>query len=99
MGCEADDPLIPWAFAEDVNPYGARLQAMFGSDISHWDVPDMTETVSEAWEHVEEGRIDRGAFRDFVFANAVRMHGGANPRFFTGTVVEAAAAAELEVGR
>jgi len=82
-----------------VNPYGARLQAMFGSDISHWDVPDMTETVSEAWEHVEEGRIDRGAFRDFVFANAVRMHGGANPRFFTGTVVEAAAAAELEVGR
>ena len=96
MGCEADDPLIPWAFAEHMNPYGARLQAMFGSDISHWDVPDMTETVSEAWEHVEHGRMDEAAFRDFVFANAVRMHGGANPRFFAGTAVEAAAAAELE---
>ena len=95
MGCEADDPLIPWAFAEDVNPFGARLQAMFGSDISHWDVPDMTETVSEAWEHVDAGRINLRDFRDFVFGNAVRMHGGANPRFFSGTVVESAAAAEL----
>ncbi|MCU1373387.1 MAG: hypothetical protein JWO68_673 [Actinomycetia bacterium] len=95
MGCEADDPLIPWAFAESINPYGARLQAMFGSDISHWDVPDMTEPVEEAYEHVEHGRMTDRDFRDFVFTNGVRLHGGANPSFFTGTSVEAAATAEL----
>jgi predicted TIM-barrel fold metal-dependent hydrolase len=96
MGCEADDPLIPWAFAEEINPHGARLHAMFGSDISHWDVPDMTHPVAEAWEHVEEGRIGRGDFRDFVFTNAVRFHAGANPRFFEGTAVEGAVAAEQQ---
>jgi hypothetical protein len=94
MGCEADDPLIPWAFAESVNPYGARLQAMFGSDISHWDVPDMTEPVEEAYEHVEHGRISERDFRDFVFTNAVALHAGANPDFFRGTAVEAAVDAE-----
>ena len=92
MGCEADDPLIPWAFAGEVNPYGARLQAMFGSDVSHWDVPDMRDTVVEAYEHVEHGRIDEQAFREFVFTNGARLHGDA---FFRGTVVEAAVAAEL----
>lgn len=95
MGCEADDPLIPWAFAESINPHGARLQAMFGSDISHWDVVDMTEPVEEAYEHVDEGRMTERDFRDFVFTNAVHLHAGANPRFFDGTVVEAAVAAEL----
>ena len=32
------------------NPLGARLRAMMGSDISHWDVPDMTEPVADAYE-------------------------------------------------
>ena len=48
FGCEADDRLVTWAFAEHVNPAGARLRPIFGSDISHWDVPDMTEPVEEA---------------------------------------------------
>ena len=48
FGCEADDRLVAWAFAEHVNPAGARLRPIFGSDISHWDVPDMTEPVEEA---------------------------------------------------
>jgi predicted TIM-barrel fold metal-dependent hydrolase len=95
MGCEADDPLVPWAFAEHINPGGARLHAMFGSDVSHWDVVDMTEPVEEAYEHVEHGRMTERDFRDFVFTNGVRMHGGADPSFFAGTVVEAAASAEL----
>jgi len=42
FGCEADDRLLAWAFAENVNPAGARFRPIFGSDISHWDVPDMT---------------------------------------------------------
>ena len=36
------------AFNTKVNPFGARLNAMFGSDISHWDVPDMAEVLGEA---------------------------------------------------
>ena len=41
------------AFNTAVNPFGAELNAMMGSDISHWDVPDMTEVLEEAWEMVE----------------------------------------------
>ena len=44
-GCEADDPMTATAFNTKANPFGARLNAMFGSDISHWDVPDMTEVL------------------------------------------------------
>ena len=57
FGCEADDPLVAWAFRDDVNPLGARLRPILGSDISHWDVPDMTEPVAEAYELVEHGVI------------------------------------------
>ena len=59
FGCEADDPINAWAFNERVNPFGARLRAMFGSDISHWDVPDMAESVHEAWEQVERGTLSQ----------------------------------------
>ena len=39
FGCEADDPLITVGVRrDDVNPLGARLRPVFGSDISHWDV-------------------------------------------------------------
>ncbi len=33
---------------------GARLRAMFASDIGHWDVPDFTGVLPEAWELVED---------------------------------------------
>jgi hypothetical protein len=91
FGCEADDPLVGWAFAEGVNPFGARLHAMLGSDISHWDVSDMTEPIAEAYGLVERGALSEADFCDFSFANAVRLHGGMNPAFFNGTVVEQAA--------
>jgi hypothetical protein len=95
MGCEADDPLIPWAFAREVNPLGATFNVVFGSDISHWDVPDMTHPLAEAWECVEDGPVHQDDFRAFVFGNPVRLHAGANPGFFAGTAVEAAASAEV----
>jgi hypothetical protein len=95
MGCEADDPLVPWAFARDVNPLGARFNVVFGSDISHWDVPDMTHPVAEAWEAVDDGRVSADDFRAFVFANPVRLHAGANPAFFAGTAVADAVDREL----
>ena len=92
FGCEADDPMVAWAFRADTNPLGARLRAMFSSDIGHWDVPDMAGILAEAWELVEDGRIGEADFREFVFANPVRFYTSANPNFFRGTRCEEAAA-------
>ena len=75
FGCEADDPANAWAFNAKANPMRARLNAIFSSDIGHFDVPDMTEVVPEAYELVEHGLIDDNDFRDFMFANAVRFWG------------------------
>jgi predicted TIM-barrel fold metal-dependent hydrolase len=95
FGCEADDPINAWAFNRKANPLGARLNAIFSSDIGHFDVPDMTEVVPEAYELVEHGLLDEADFRDFTFANAVRFWGEVNPDFFKGTVVEKQAAEVL----
>ena len=95
FGCEADDPVNAWAFNRQANPLGARLNALFSSDIGHFDVPDMTEVVPEAHELVEHGLITGDDFRDFMFTNAVRFWGEVNPDFFKGTVVEKAAAEAL----
>jgi hypothetical protein len=51
--------------------------------------------VPEAHEMVEHGLITDDDFRDFMFENAVRFWGEVNPDFFTGTVVEKAAAEVL----
>ena len=98
FGCEADDPVNAWAFNRKANPFGARLNAIFSSDIGHFDVPDMAEVVPEAYELVEHGLLSDDDFRDFMFANAVRFWGEVNPDFFKGTTVEKQAA-EVLVGR
>jgi predicted TIM-barrel fold metal-dependent hydrolase len=95
FGCEADDPMNAWAFNRQGNPFGAQLNALFGSDIGHFDVPNMADVVPEAYELVEDGLISEDDFRDFVFANPVRFWGEANPNFFKGTAVAAEAAALL----
>jgi predicted TIM-barrel fold metal-dependent hydrolase len=92
FGCEADDPINAWAFNRRANPMGARLNALFSSDIGHMDVPDMTEVLPEAYEVVERGLLTDDDFRDFMFTNAVRFWGEVNPDFFKGTVVERQAA-------
>jgi predicted TIM-barrel fold metal-dependent hydrolase len=91
FGCEADDRMNVTAFGR-ANPFGARINAIFSSDIGHFDVPNMLHPVPEAYELVEDGLITPEDFRDFAFANAVRLWGTQNPRFFDGTVVAAAAA-------
>jgi hypothetical protein len=88
FGCEADDPMNASAFNHKVNPFGARLKAVFSSDIGHWDVPDMREVTEEAYELVEKEVITPEDFRDFVFTNPVTLWTGMNPEFFQGTVVE-----------
>ena len=89
FGCEADDPTNVWAFAKQANPYGARLKALFGSDLGHWDVPDMRAVLPEAYEMRERELVDDLDFRDFSCDNALRLHAGMNPDFFAGTRVEA----------
>ena len=88
FGCEADEGTVGWAFAADVNPLGAVLQPVLGSDIGHWDVPDMREVVHEAYELVEDGRLDTDQFRAFACDNPIRLHGRMNPAFFAGTPVD-----------
>jgi hypothetical protein len=65
---------------------------MFGSDIGHWDVPDMAGVLAEAWEPVAQGRLDERDFRDFTFTHAARFYTDADPGFFRGTSVENAVA-------
>ncbi len=92
FGCEADDPINAWAFNRRANPLGTRLNAIFSSDIGHFDVPDMAKVVPEAYELVEHGLITDDDCQDFMFANAVRFWGEVNPDFFNGTVIERVAA-------
>ena len=95
FGCEADDPSNVWAFNSRANPLGARLNAIFSSDIGHFDVPDMTEVLPEAYETVEKELITPEDFRNFTFGNVVRLFGRQNPRFFEGTRVAKETAAVL----
>lgn len=92
FGCEADDPLVSLGFDPRLNALGVRLNAFFGSDIGHWDVPDMLGVMHEAYEAVEDGRLDPEQFRDFVFTNPVRFYVESNPHFFDGTAVADGAA-------
>jgi hypothetical protein len=93
FGCEADDRMNAWAFDRRSNPLGVQLRALFGSDIGHFDVPDMEDVLPEAYELVERGAITSESFRDFVFTNPARFFAAQNPDFFRGTAVEREVAA------
>lgn len=93
FGCEADDPMTAWAFDPRMK---TLLKPVLGSDVSHFDVVDASEVLAEAWEMVEQGLMTEQNFREFTFDNAVELHGGMNPDFFKGTVIEAAAGLELD---
>jgi len=96
FGCEADDPITASAFDTRRNPLSARLNAIYGSDIGHFDVPDMSEVTAEAFEAVEHGAMTEEDFRDFVFVNPIKFWTAVNPDFFKGTVVEAAVTKYLD---
>ena len=95
FGCEADDPMNAMAFNEKLNGYGAKLQAMFSSDVGHWDVPDIREVLEEAYELVDEGFLDNDEFRDFVFGHSARLYTHLDPNFFEETAVADACRTEL----
>jgi len=88
FGCEADDPMNGTAFNRRVNPGGRRLNAMLGSDLGHWDVPDMSRIFEEVVEPLEKGWFTERDLRDFAFANPVRFYTDNDPDFFRGTAIE-----------
>jgi hypothetical protein len=94
FGCEADDRMNSVAFGR-INPFGAKLNAIYSSDIGHFDVIDFRDPLPEAYELVEDGHITEDNFCDFVFANSVRLWGTQNPNFFEGTAVAKEARAVL----
>jgi hypothetical protein len=88
FGCEGDDPLNAMAFNPRGIPFDARLKPLYGSDIGHWDVPDMAEVAKEAYELVERGLMDKESLRTFLFDNAITFWTANNRDFFKGTAVE-----------
>lgn len=95
FGCEADDPMNAVGFASSLVPGGKPLGAIFASDIGHWDVPDMTGVLPEAYELLEDGHLTEAQFKDFTFTNAVRLWAGTNSDFFSNTSVESQAKAVI----
>jgi predicted TIM-barrel fold metal-dependent hydrolase len=87
FGCEADDPLVATAFLPGANPLGTALKPLFGSDMGHWDVVDLTDPVVEAYELVEHGQLDESQFRAFVCDNAIDVCTSLNGDFFAGTAL------------
>ena len=81
FGCEADDRMNAVAFGKAML-LGARINAIYSSDIGHFDVVDMRDPLPEAFELVEDGHITESDFHDFAFGDAVRLWGTQNPRFF-----------------
>jgi predicted TIM-barrel fold metal-dependent hydrolase len=88
FGCEADDPLTSLAFDTSRIPGGAQLNALFSSDIGHWDVAEMAHVLPEVYEQIEHGWLDTDQLRAFTYDNAVRFYTDSNPDFFTGTILE-----------
>jgi hypothetical protein len=71
---------------------GARVPAIMGSDIGHWDVPEFDSPLAEAFELVEHGILDEDALRDYLFTHSVQLYASLDPTFFEGTVIEREAA-------
>lgn len=88
FGSESDDRTIAAAFNDKANPLGVKINAIYSSDVGHWDVPDLTLPLAESWALVEEGVISEADFRSYVFANPYKFYTEANPDFFKGTEIE-----------
>ena len=71
FGCGGDDRVTSWAFDSKRNPFGARLNGVYGCDLGHCDLTDMRDAAVEACQCVEHGLISEEDFRDFVFVNRI----------------------------
>jgi len=95
FGCEGGERATVMAFDRRLNHFGHQLNAVFSSDLGHWDVPEMAHVLGETYELVEDELLSPEDFRKFTFSNVARMYTTMNPGFFTGTAVEAAVAKEI----
>lgn len=95
FGCEGDDPLNALAFKPEGTPNNVRFNSLYGSDISHWDVPHLGAVLEEVYEMVEKHLMTEEDLRDFVFVNPIRFWTATNPDFFKGTVIEKEVSAML----
>ena len=90
FGCEADDRLVAWAFAERCNPLGRaapsdlRLRHLALGRARH------DPAGRGGFELVEDGVIGEVSSEELMFLNPARLHAGMNPAFFDGTVCERA---------
>jgi hypothetical protein len=74
------------AFA-DHNGLGTDLNVMLGSDISHFDTPDMDRVVPSACHLVDKGLLSDAQLRALLCDNAARLFTHADREFFAGTAV------------
>lgn len=88
FGSESDDRTIAAAFNDRANPFKTKINAIYSSDVGHWDVPDLTEALAHSWSLVEEGVISAADFKAYVFSNPHRFYTEAKADFFKGTAVE-----------
>jgi predicted TIM-barrel fold metal-dependent hydrolase len=97
FGCEGDDPLTAMAFNPRGIPFSAKLKPLYGSDIGHWDVSDMSKIAEETYELVEDGVIDEESLRSFLLDNPVAFWTANNRDFFKGTALESEVARPAEI--
>jgi predicted TIM-barrel fold metal-dependent hydrolase len=90
LGCEGDDPMNACASEAFGRSIGVQLNPIYGSDIGHWDVPDVQDVLHEAHELVDHGAFSPADFRRMVFDAPVHLWADNNPAFFHGTAVESA---------
>ena len=87
FGCEADDNNNALAFNKNINPLNVEINTLFGSDIGHFDVQDMSGVLPEAYELVVDEKITEDDFERFVCDHPIHFWGDTNPNFFDGTAV------------
>ena len=100
FGTESDDTRVAYAFYQKANPFGDRVKAFLGSDSGHWDVPDITAVVSNAYSMVENGILSEEDLRYFLSIHPLELYTSLNRDFFKGTAIEKEAEEYLaSVGR
>lgn len=88
FGSESDDRTVAHAFNDKANPLGVKVNAIYSSDVGHWDVPDLTEVLADSFALVEQGAISEADFKAWVFENPYRLYTESNAAFFKGTAIE-----------
>jgi hypothetical protein len=90
FGCESSDRFGFLAFADHILPLRAKLKAVLGTDLGHYNPTPMSRVLPEALQAVDHGLMTEDDFRAMAFDNPVELFATGNPDFFTGTAIESA---------